>query len=159
MNEQKSTFLQIASVLVALCSIVGLVLNIALLCTVDGTPLFGISLGDVAFNFGIDRLGAAAAILSLLTMACGLVAGIMGLRNSRAPEKMNSCLAWAVACMIMCVFSCYIIIGVSVNEINIATYIALAVSIFLGVIIPAIYVAAASSFKKRAQSLPEKAAA
>lgn len=159
MQKQKSTFLLIASVLAVIFCVAGLAADIALLCTVDRAPFFSLSFAGTAFNYSVDRLGSSAVIISMFTMACGITAGVFGFLNYNKPEKMTACLSWCVTWMVMCVFSCYTIIGVMVNDINVVTFLALGVSVFIGIVIPALYLAAVGSFKKRAQASSEKAAA
>ncbi|MCL2727940.1 MAG: hypothetical protein FWD56_06110 [Bacteroidales bacterium] len=113
--------------------------------------------GIVTIILGIIALlftGAAAAIgakSGLLTMASlfilvngivSLIAGIIGAKNAAKPQMAQKCIVWGSLTALMCIIGniIYVIAGTGLNYTN----------LFIGLILPAIYLLGAFQLKGKA---------
>ena len=82
----------------------------------------------------------AAGILSILSAAAQLIAGIIGVKNCKRPEKAQSCITWGIIVAALCVLgSLLTVIGGGSFPIF---------SLLLGLVLPILYIIGAVKNKQ-----------
>lgn len=74
----------------------------------------------------------AGAILSLLSAVAEMVAGIIGVKNCKRPEKANTCMGWGIVVAAMC------LLGQILNVAGGGSFDVF--SLLLGLVLPVLYI-------------------
>lgn len=74
----------------------------------------------------------AGAILSLLSAVAEMVAGIIGVKNCKRPEKANTCMGWGIVVAAMC------LLGQILNVAGGSSFDVF--SLLLGLVLPVLYI-------------------
>ena len=82
----------------------------------------------------------AAGVLTLVSAVAELIAGIVGVKNCKKPEKAGSCIVWGIIVAVLCVAGCILTaVGGSAFPVF---------SLILGLVLPALFIIGAIMNKK-----------
>ena len=74
----------------------------------------------------------ASGVLILVSAVAELIAGIIGVKNCKKPEKAGTCIAWGIVVAVLCVAGCILeVVGGSSFPIS---------SLVLGLVLPGLFV-------------------
>ena len=127
-NTKGSGFLKVTGILMiiggAIALIVGIIVILAYIT--DGEMVTG--------------LLYAAGVLTLVSAVAELIAGIVGVKNCKKPEKAGSCIVWGIIVAVLCVAGCILTaVGGSAFPVF---------SLILGLVLPALFIIGAIMNKK-----------
>ena len=120
-----ATFLKVTGILMIIGGAIALILGFVAVAAVAALAY----LSDGAISSGLLY---AASILTLISAVAELVAGIVGVVNSKKPEKAGACIVWGVIVAVLRVAGC-ILTAVGGSSFPV-------VNLILGLVLPALYV-------------------
>lgn len=120
-----ATFLKVTGILMIIGGAIALILGFVAVASVAALAY----LSDGAISSGLLY---AASILTLISAVAELVAGIVGVVNSKKPEKAGACIVWGVIVAVLSVAGC-ILTAVGGSSFPV-------VNLILGLVLPALYV-------------------
>ena len=120
-----ATFLKVTGILMIIGGAIALILGFVAVAAVAALAY----LSDGAISSGLLY---AASILTLISAVAELVAGIVGVVNSKKPEKAGACIVWGVIVAVLSVAGC-ILTAVGGSSFPV-------VNLILGLVLPALYV-------------------
>lgn len=120
-----ATFLKVTGILMIIGGAIALILGFIAVAAVAALAY----LSDGAISSGLLY---AASILTLISAVAELVAGIVGVVNSKKPEKAGACIVWGVIVAVLSVAGC-ILTAVGGSSFPV-------VNLILGLVLPALYV-------------------
>lgn len=132
MEAKGAKFLKVTGILMIIGGILGIILGIVALLGV--AALAYISDGEL-----VTGLLYVASIVAVLSGIVQLIAGIMGVKNSKKPENAKKCMVWGV---IVIVFSLISSILTVVGGNSFPTF-----SFLLGLVLPVLYIVGAAKNK------------
>ncbi len=135
MVEERASgkMLKVAGILMIIGGGLGIILSIV---TLGASAALSALLGDEA-SLGLLY---AAGILTLLSAAVSLVAGILGVKYCRYPQKAGKCMLWGILAIILTVAG-QVFSLVAGNQFNF-------MSLLLGLVLPIIYIVGVVQAKK-----------
>lgn len=127
-----SGFLKVTGILMVIFGAIALITSI--------TGLLGIS-ALVALSGGL--LNATwlyvGAFISLVSAVAELVAGIVGIKNCKAPEKAGTCMTWGIIVAALCLLGCiFTVVGGDSFPV---------MSLIFGMVLPVLYIIGAAKNK------------
>lgn len=120
-----ATFLKVTGILMIIGGAIALILGFVAVAAVAALAY----ISDGAISSGLLY---AASILTLISAVAELVAGIVGVVNSKKPEKAGACIVWGVIVAVLSVAGC-ILTAVGGSSFPV-------VNLILGLVLPALYV-------------------
>lgn len=134
MEAKGAQFLKVTGIIMIIGASIGIIMSILALigtAAIDAMDLSSIS-EELNYNIGLLY---ASGVLSLVGGAIEMVAGILGVANSKKPEKANTCIVFGV---IVILFS---LVGSILTVVGGESF--PVVSFLLGLILPVLYLVGA----------------
>lgn len=137
MERKSNKFLKVTGILMIISGALGIILGIL---AVVGVGAYVAAYGGDA-EIGVGML-MSAAILTLISSAVSLVAGILGVANAAKPEKAMVCIVFGILTVVLAVLGNILTIagGSDFSVLNLIT----------GLILPVLYLIGAFQSKKEA---------
>lgn len=129
-------FLKVVGILMIIFGGIGIIVAIVALLGIGALNVLTSEAG-VSVNYGLAYVGA---ILSLLSAAFELVAGILGVKNAKKPEKAGVCMAWGI------VVACMAVLGAVFTAVAGSDFPVF--SLLLGLVMPVLFIIGAALNKK-----------
>ena len=123
-----AAFLKVTGILMIIGGAIALILGFVAVAAVAALAY----LSDGVISSGLLY---TASILALISAVAELVAGIVGVVNSKKPEKAGACVVWGVIVAVLSVAGC-ILTAVGGSSFPVA-------NLILGLVLPALYVVGA----------------
>ena len=128
-------FLKVTGILMIIGG--GIALIVAIIALLGVAALAYVSDGAIS-----SAMLYLACVLTLVSAVAELVAGIIGVKNAKYPEKSTSCMVWGIIVAVLCVAGC-IFTAVAGSAFPVF-------SLILGLILPALFIIGAALNKKKA---------
>ena len=134
-NSKGSGFLKVTGILMIIGGSLGLILGII---AIAGVGLLA-AVSDGAIS---STLLTVSCLFIIVSAVAELVAGIIGIKNCKAPEKATSCIVWGIIVAVLCIAG-EIFSVASGSSFNV-------LSVILGLVLPVLYIIGAALNKKSA---------
>ena len=125
MEAKGAGFLKVTGILMIIGGAISIIL--AIIAILGIAALAYISDGEISLG-----LLYAAGILSLVSAIAQLVAGIVGVKNAKRPEKAQTCIIWGIIVALLCVAGSVLTV-VGGNAFPVA-------SLLIGLVLPVLYI-------------------
>lgn len=127
-----SGFLKVTGILMVIFGAIALLTSI--------TGLLGVSALVALGGAGLLPIWLyAGAFVSLISAVAELVAGIIGIKNCKKPEKAGTCMAWGIIVAALCVLGCILtVVGGDAFPV---------MSLIFGMVLPVLYIIGAAKNK------------
>ena len=132
-NTKGSGFLKVTGILMIIGGAIALIVGIIVILGI--AALAYITDGEM-----VTGLLYAAGVLTLVSAVAEMIAGIVGVKNCKKPEKAGSCIVWGIIVAVLCVAGCILTaVGGSAFPVF---------SLILGLVLPALFIIGAIMNKK-----------
>ncbi|MBQ3552594.1 MAG: hypothetical protein IJA35_05540 [Clostridia bacterium] len=125
MEAKGAGFLKVTGILMIIGGAISIIL--AIIAILGIAALAYISDGEISLG-----LLYAAGILSLVSAIAQLVAGIVGVKNAKRPEKAQTCIIWGIIVALLCVAGSVLTV-VGGDAFPVA-------SLLIGLVLPVLYI-------------------
>lgn len=132
-NAKGAGFLKVTGILMIIGGAIALIVGIIAIAGI--AALAYLSAGLIS-----SGLLYAAGILTVVSAVAELVAGIVGVKNCKRPEKAGACMVWGIIVAVLCVAGCILTVA---GGSSFPVF-----SLILGLVLPVLYIIGAAKNKQ-----------